>query len=237
MSLILSAILVKKLNTIIPGIGDTWNALIGALFGGLCTLIGVKLTLDQQIKSDSEKNRLENLPILKFDIQVETLTDYCDDGIYTLNGNEFYTSGFPKDADEFYPVINISLANDKPAFDVYIESCITIEHSAEIVKSAYYAPEKYRLVADETLRHMFWIQDYMKYTYANVLGLLRVAYSDVFGNCYYQDIKFCYNKAIQQIDKIMEFDSIKAPVLKDDALPLFKLMKNEYPEHLNNKTK
>ena len=141
----------------------------------------------------------------------------------------------------------LSMDMESVAFAVTANSWISIfgnapcnatpKNASETIEGVYHKPEKSRLVADETLRHIFWIQDYMKYPHTNILGLLRVAYSDVFGNCYYQDIKFCYDKAVLQKDKIMEFDSIKAPVLKDDALPLFKLLKNEYPEHLNNKTK
>ena len=64
-----------------------------------------------------------------------------------------------------------------------------------------------------------------------VLGLLRIAYSDVFGNQYYQDVPFSYDESVFQKEHMMEISGIKAPMLAKDAPALLELIKEEYPEH------
>lgn len=223
--------LFEALDIHVPGSREMWIGLIGALLGGAFTLLGVQMTLNHQAKSDSEKRRLENMPILKFDVNAIPLEDFHGDGIYTLVGREIYTTGFPHDSTKTYPIITVSLANDRPAFDVCIESCITTEHTEEVIHGPTYFPAKYCLVANETVQYMFWIQDYGRYSTSNVLGLLRIAYSDVFGDQYYQDVPFSYDEIVFQKEHMMEISGIKAPLLAKDAPALLELIKEEYPEH------
>ena len=108
-----------------------WLAFIGAIIGGIATFSGVYFTLDYQKKSDEEKKRNDNAPIIKIDVSYKSLEEHHG-GIFTLNGSEVYTSGFPKDYKKNYPIIELRLANDKPAFDVCIDSCATREHTLHV---------------------------------------------------------------------------------------------------------
>lgn len=218
----------EKLNIHVAGSREMWIGLIGALLGGAYTLIGVKLTLTHQEKSDNEKQRLENMPIIKVQVSYDTLNNYnCKYGIFTLNNDEIYTTGFPNDADKAYPFITISLANDKPAFDVCIETCITAKLKTEAKQTEAYFPEKNRLVANEILKPMFWIQDYKDYSSSNVLGVLRIGYSDLFGNKYFQDIPFSYDESVEQ-EYMFEIFDLKKPTLVKDSSPLTTVAQEEF---------
>lgn len=219
--------LFEERNIHVSGSREMWIGLIGALLGGAYTLLGVQMTLYYQEKNDIEKQRIENLPILKFESKNVKMERY-NGPIFTLDGNEIYTSGFPKDDKKPYPILVISLANNAPAFDVYVESCITTEHNQEVVKNKAYAPMGYRLVAEEKIETMFWILDYCRYSTCNVLGVLRVSYSDMFGNRYFQDVPFSYSEQVSREYNILELDSIKAPTLVEKSLNLVDLVRKEY---------
>lgn len=226
--LLLLVTVFEKLNIHVSGSREMWIGLIGALLGGAYTLIGVKLTLTYQEKSDNEKQRLENMPILKVKVSYKSLKD-CNGkyGIFTLNDNEICTTGFPGDANKPYPIITISLANDKPAFDVCIETCITDKLKTEARQTGAYFPEKNRLVANESLKSMFWIQDYEDYSCVNVLGVLRISYSDLFGNKYFQDIPFSYDEHTTQ-QYMFEIFDLKNPSSSECAILLREVFDNEF---------
>ena len=211
---------------------DMWVGFIGALIGGIFTMLGVMLTLKFQNSSDEEKIRLENMPILKFKISYGAITDYDMDGIFTLNGNDVLTTDFPTDENKEYPIISVELANDKPAFDVYLESAITIEHKTDVRRHPCYAPAKYRLVSDENISYMFWIKDYGQYSSANVLGLMRISYSDLFGYKYYQDMEFSYDEIVVNGEKF-KLDNIMSPVLQRKCKRLYAIMKKQMSAYLS----
>lgn len=74
----------------------------------------------------------------------------------------------------------------------------------------------YRLVCDDKLLNMFWIKDFNKYPKDHVQGVLRIAYSDVFGNPYYQDISFTYNEQKCDSNDMLSLDRVMPPVLADN---------------------
>lgn len=218
----------EKMNIHVAGSRDMWIGFIGTLLGGAYTLLGVQLTLTHQKKENRERKRLENLPILKITSHSETLANYSANNILTFCNNEIYTSGFPENADFPYPIINISLANNHPAFDVYIESCFITNYSEDAIKHSAYAPAKHRLVAEETLSIMFWIKDFSNYNALNALGILRINYSDLFGNQYFQDVLFSYVTPLFEDVHIIEIDKAKTPILASSAPLLSEMSKTEY---------
>lgn len=209
-----------------------WLAFIGAIIGGIATFAGVYFTLDYQKKSDEEKKRNDNAPIIKIDVSYKTLEEHHG-GIFTLNGSEVYTSGFPKDSKKNYPIIELYLANDKPAFDVCIDSCATREHT-DVIQHAAYAPALYRLLTNEYVKSMFWIQDAANYESINILGIIRISYSDMFGNKYFQDAAFSYIEENGPIKAEMEITGTRVPVLADKQAPTLKeRLQEEYPYFFN----
>lgn len=222
----------EKNNIHVAGNREMWIGFIGAILGGVYTLLGVQITVRVQKRSDVERQRLENMPILQFETSTTWLEKYYDNkgqGIFTLYKNEFYTTGFPKDALANYPTIEISLASSNPAFNVRIDSCITTEHKSVPQKTKYYFPQEYRLVEKEKILNMFWIQDYDTYPCCKVLGVMRIAYSDIFGNPYYQDISFTYDEKIRNKEEMLTFDKVMPPVLANKSAPtLLNRIKTEF---------
>lgn len=209
-----------------------WLSFIGAIVGSSATFFGVILTLSYQRKSDEEKKRNDNAPIIKMDVSYKSLEEHHG-GIFTLDGSEVYTSGFPKDFKKKYPVIELRLANDKPAFDVCIDSCATREHP-NVVQHAAYAPALYRLLPGECIRSMFWILDSASYESINILGIIRISYSDIFGNKYFQDAAFSYIEENGPIKAEMDITGTRVPVLADKQAPTLKArLQEEYPYFYN----
>lgn len=226
--LLLLVFVFEKYNIHVPGSREMWIGLIGALLGGAYTLLGVQLTLNHQAEADYENQRLTNLPILKIDVSYKALEDHHE-GIFTLEGSEVYTSGFPKNEKKKYPIIELRLANDKPAFDVCIDSCATREHM-DVIQNAAYAPARCRLVSNECVKSMFWIQDSDKYESLNILGIIRIGYSDIFGNKYYQDAAFSYIEGTSETDAELEITETRIPVFADRSAPsLRERILEEYP--------
>ena len=219
----------EKYNIHVAGSREMWIGLIGAILGGAYTLLGVQITVRVQKRADIERQRLENMPILQFKLGTTCLKNFKGQGIFTLNKNEFYTTGFPKDALLNYPSIEISLASVNPAFNVRIDSCITTEHTSVPQKTKCYFPQEYRLIDNEKTLNMFWIQDYDTYPHCNVLGVMRIAYSDIFENSYYQDVSFTYDESTQDKEKMLTFDKVMPPVLVNKRVPtLLDRIKSEF---------
>ena len=221
--------LFEKCNIDVPGSREMWIGLIGALLGGVYTLLGVQITIRKQSAADMDRQRLEYMPILKFRTSTSCLKNFDGQGIFTLRADEFFTTGFPKCEVDNYPTIEIALTSANPAFDVRIDSCITTEHKKLPKQTEFYFPQKYRLVANERIQNMFWIADYKEYPQANVLGILRIAYSDVFGNPYYQDISFTYDEQCSNSEKMLVLERVMAPVLANEKAPtLLERVRTEY---------
>ena len=201
----------------------------GSIIGGFLTLYGVWWTIDDSQKARSKELELQHMPILKLKTSTCCLKDWNHHGIYTLSGDEFYTTGFPADESLNYPIIEIALASPNPALDVRIDSCITTEHKKEPKQTECYFPQEYRLVGNEKILNMFWIKDYNKYPHINVQGVLRIAYSDVFGNPYYQDIGFSYNEQVFDSKNMLSLKRVMSPVLADSNAPtLLERVQKEY---------
>ncbi len=219
----------EKYDIHVPGSREMWIGLIGAVLGGAYTLLGVQITIRRQGNADADRQRLENMPILKFKTRVCCLKNFDGQGVFTLSADEFFTTGFPKNELDNYPIIEIAVASASPAFDVRIDSCITTDHVSIPKQTECYFPQEYRLVEGEKIESMFWIEDYKKYPQCNVQGILRIAYSDIFGNPYYQDISFTYNGHLFNSDDMLELDRAISPVLANKKAPtLMERVRKEY---------
>lgn len=227
-ALLILVCLFEQWDIHVPGSREMWIGLIGALLGGVYTMLGVKMTINYQAKCDNEKDRLSNLPILKLETGYSTMPDFNGDGIFSIDKNSIYTTAFPQDATKSYPTLTISLANNNSAFDIYIESFVTLENMKNSVEREFFFPKEYRLVANENIKYMLYIMDYEKYNSCNILGIVRIAYSDIFGNSYYQDVAVSYCEDIEPLDKLLEIEHIRKPVLQKDSLTLSEIIKKEY---------
>lgn len=227
-ALLILVCLFEQWDIHVPGSREMWIGLIGALLGGVYTMLGVKMTINYQAKCDNEKDRLSNLPILKLKTGYSTMPDFNGDGIFSIDKNSIYTTAFPQDATKSYPTLTISLANNNSAFDIYIESFVTLENMKNSVNREFFFPKEYRLVANENIKYMLHVMDYEKYNSCNILGIVRIAYSDIFGNSYYQDVAVSYCEDIESLDKLLEIEHIRKPVLQKDSLDLSKIIETEY---------
>ena len=230
LGLLLMVYVFEKYDVHLPGSREMWIGLIGAILGGVYTLLGVQITIRRQKEFDVERQRLESMPILQFKTSTCCQKNFDGQGIFTLCGDEFFTTGFPQNELDNYPIIEISLASANPAFDVHVDSCITTEHTKVPKQTECYFPQEYRLVGEEKIQNMFWIEDYKKYPQSNVQGILRIAYSDIFENLYYQDISFTYDEHLFDSDKMLSLDRVMSPILADKKAPtLLERVRKEYP--------
>lgn len=214
-------------NTV--GTREMWIGLLGSLVGGFFSFLGVNYSIYSQKDDEKERQRLEHMPILKVDYEMKSLPEYKEGNIFTLYQNEILTSAFPTNLKKKYPVIVVSLSNKNSAYEVYIESCITIHHTEEITKSPAFNPEKYRVVPGEYYTSMVYIMDADDYEFSNILCVLRISYSDIFGNKYYQDVPFSYTEHAASPEYVFETYNLKKPILVERNTPtLFDISRKEY---------
>lgn len=214
-------------NTV--GTREMWIGLLGSLVGGFFSFLGVNYSIYSQKDDEKERQRLENMPILKVDYEMKSITEYKGVNFFTLTLNEISTSGFPRNINKKYPVIIVTLSNDKPAYEVHVESCITVQHTENNLESSSFNPEKYRIVPSEHYCSMICIMDTESYNSLNILCLLRISYSDVFGNKYYQDVPFSYTEHAANPEDAFETYNLKKPILVERNTPtLFEISRQEY---------
>lgn len=232
-ALLILVCLFEQFEIHVPGSREMWIGLIGALLGGVYTMLGVKMTINYQAKCDYEKDRISNLPILKFETGFSSMEGFDGDGIYSIDKNSICTTAFPHNEKKNYPALTISLSNNNSAFDVYIKSFVTLENMNNGLNREFFFPKEYRLVSNEKIQYMLYIMDYEEYKSCNVSGIVRIAYSDIFGNAYYQDVAVSYCEDFASLDKLLEIEHIRKPVLQKDSLALSEIIKMEY-DYLKN---
>lgn len=194
-----------------------WLGFMGAIVGGGSTLAALVLTIEHERKLNKENSRLSNIPILKIEIESKSLEEFSD-AIFTLYGSEVLTSAFPHNSQKRYPVLKLSLANNSPAFNVCLDLCATRE-VPNVNQSSAYFPCKYRLVEHENTRSMFMIAESDKYPQPDILGILRISYSDIFDNQYYQDVSFSYRETDDSSGVDFEIIGAMTPVLVGKSSP------------------
>lgn len=194
----------------VPGTREMWIGLIGAVTGGAFTLFGVLITIFKQEDSNNEQKRLENMPILGFEI--------CEgnngaDWILTYTKDGLITSGFPDY--EKMDIMNIAVktVNNLPVFDFTIEGCAI--NGKEILLTSAFNPSKIRIVSGEFTTVIF---NYAENLDTNIFCIIRFSYKDIFGNKYYQDLPFTYYEYELETNlnirrQGLEIRDIKQPIL------------------------
>lgn len=165
--------------------------LIGALVGGIFTISGVMLTLRSEYERQSDLVRLDRMPLLAFRTYNVSLETLGDSQIFSIAEQGILTSGFPEDECKLYTGIAISLGNGNPAFNVHILDA-KIDDGMNRQDYGANNPLEIRLVGNEELEIMICYMAYDKAVQhgcsVNISGVLQVAYEDIFGNQYIQDV-------------------------------------------------
>lgn len=192
-------------------------SLFGALIGGFFTIVAALLAIKHQSNETREHNRLDNMPVLCFNVVQELDPDIivtCLEGELCTSASDIFSKK--------YCSFSISSLGGKAAFDLQLCGCMI--NGKLIPYGAAFAPATYRLVGDENVVYAFDIHGCR----TNVFVLFRFSYEDIFGNIYYQDVPFTYmetdmwGKDIGQLRQIVELRDIKKPVLKSLALSIEK---------------
>lgn len=212
----------------VPGTREMWIGLIGAISGGTFTLFGVLITLFQKEEADNEQKRLENMPILGFEIC------WCKNGadtILTFTGEEIITSGFPDFENMKIYCIEIKTVNGLGVFNFTVEDCVI--NGRKILLGNAFNPAKRRIVMGESTTFVFNYSEELK---SNIFCIVRFSYEDIFGNKYYQDLPFTYTEAItnirdNMIKQFIEIRDIKQPVLVNANIKNLEDVAKEYIDY------
>lgn len=210
----------------ILGSREMWIGVSGSIFGGTFTLIGVLMTIFRQQNIDNEVKRLEKLPILDFKM---CNNNSKPDVILTVtSNNELITTAFTWLDNKKIVQIIIKTANENCAFDLTFENLVI--NGEDIPLGTSFIPSTRRLLHNEKIYVAFGID-----VITNIFCLLRIAYKDIFGNKYYQDLPFTYFETILEGENIKQqyitFRDIKPPVLQKDS----KILKKSAEEYLDYK--
>ena len=192
----------------VPGSREMWMGFIGAVIGGAFTMLGVLVSIYNQETILNEEKRLQNMPIIGFEIienpnsDVENIITYCD--------GELITSGFSIFETKIFVEIKVSIINNVCAFNWVIEGCAI--NGKQICCGSAFNPRSVRIASGETVTFAF---DYADNINTNIFCLLRFSFEDIFGNKYYQDLPFIYYEAEtlgKRKKQIINIRDIKQPV-------------------------
>lgn len=201
----------------VPGTREMWIGLIGAVIGGVFTLLGVLITIYKQEEADDERIRIENMPILGVDCYQSSLSD-CDPILIAgILGNEIVTSAFPTNEVNRYGILNITSANQKPVFNLQIAD-FYISNKGVLKKSEAFATGSIRLVNEENINIMIFHE---KELCSDYLCVVRFIYDDIFFNKYIQDVPFVILE--RNIDgceeQLIEIRDIGQPIFIKEDVP------------------
>lgn len=225
--------LLEFLGIHVPGTREMWIGFIGAVIGGVFTLFGVLVTIYKQEESDGEKRRLENMPILGFEIcqakeEANTTYTYVD-GEMSTSCFELYLHKKPQ-------IIKIFVANNACAFDLIVEDIVINGRTIKLGEA--FNPVK-ECIINNRYTTVAFDDEYIKNT--NIFCVFRFSYTDVFGNKYFQDLPFTYFEAEPEIKKkkgkkksqkqIVEIRDIKQPIFVDNQTPALVNTMQEYDDY------
>lgn len=194
----------------VPGNREMWIGLIGAVLGGAFTLLGVVITIYKQEESEKEQKRLENMPVLGFDIIQMSLEESFPLYILGMTEGQLVTSGFPGCPTKKYSILEISVANKKPVFNLVIDN-VFMSNAGVLEKSEAFSPCSVRIVSDERVQIMIYYADELL---QNEFMVIRISYADILGNKYYQDVPFdVFEREIDECgEQLAEIRDIKCPI-------------------------
>lgn len=209
-----------------PGSREMWIGFIGAVIGGAFTLLGVMITIFKQDEVENEQRRLENMPILGFDLSA---TEDNFDSVLTYTNDGLITSGFP-DLEKIDVIgIKIKTINDCPVFNFTIGGCSI--NGKEVFVTDAFNPAERRLVAGEVMHLVF---NYAENLHQNIFCMIRFQYEDIFGNKYYQDFPFIYLESYMggdRLKQIIEIRDIKQPILINENIKSIEESAKEYVDY------
>ncbi len=206
--LLLLVWLLEKWNLHVPGSREMWIGLIGAVIGGAFTMFGVLITIYKQDESETEKRRIENMPILNFQVHHNQISP---DLTLACFDKKMDTSYFLFLEEKYYETIEIKVINNLCAFNFTIEGCAI--NGKIVPRSDFFSPAEMRITPDECVTFAFDCSD----ASTNIFCVVRFSYEDVFGNKYFQDVPFTYFEtnrypyATDKLQQIIELRDIKAP--------------------------
>lgn len=228
----------EKINIHVPGSREMWIGLIGAVLGGMFTMIGVLVTVYKQEEQNHEDKRLEYMPILVFEIieadrinvngKERIYDEPLFDGTLAYLDGELCTTAFQFIEEKLCKAIQISVLNNACVFDFTIEGCLI--DGKEICKGDTFTPAMRRIVAGEQYR---LILDNGGYSNSNEFWLIRFVYKDIFGNKYYQDLPIEYLESDNEdiVEQVIEIRDIKAPVFYKDQMICLEEAVKEYCDY------
>ena len=192
----------------VPGSREMWIGFIGAVIGGAFTLFGVLITLYKQEETETERKRLENMPIIGFE------ADYGEeesDSTLTYIDGELITSGFNLYVAKKFVTIKMKVLNNVCAFNYTIVGCAI--NGKNIPCGSSFAPRIDRIAVGECITFSFDVGDVIT---TNIFCVVRFSYEDIFGNKYYQEFPFTYFESNMLNEKktkqIIEIRDIKPPI-------------------------
>ena len=225
-------------NIHVPGKREMWIGLIGAVLGGMFTMIGVLVTIYKQEEQNEEIKRLEYMPILIFNImEPDRIIAESDDklkdeplfdAVLARLEGELCTSSFQFVEEKLCKALKISVLNNACVFDFVMEGCLI--DGREIHKGDAFNPAMRRLVSDEKYVMIFNDGDYSN---QNEFCLIRFSYKDIFGNKYYQDLPIEYDEIKNNglLEQAIEIKDIKAPVFENDKVKSLEEAAKEYNDY------
>lgn len=215
-----------------------WIGLIGAVLGGMFTMIGVLVTIYKQEEQNKENKRLEYMPVLEFTItepdriKVDDGDIMNDEPIFDATlacwEGELCASAFQFVEEKLCKAIVISVLNNACVFDFTMEGCLI--NGKEIHKGDAFSPCMKRLVSGEKYTLIF---DNGDYSNKNEFCLIRFTYKDIFGNKYYQDLPIEYTEIDKDglIEQFIEIRDIKAPIFVTDEAKRLEEAAKEYCDY------
>ncbi len=212
----------------VPGSREMWIGLIGAVIGGAFTLFGVLITIYKQEEIDDEKRRLENMPILGFEV---CFNGQGADMALTYLQNELITSAFSIFESKIFATIVVRPINNLCAFNFGVEQCVINGKLA--LAGKFFNPSKERIAIGENTRFAFDYDDLKN----SVFCLVRFSYEDIFGNRYFQDLPFSYDETTMyegdsgRIRQIIEIRDIKQPILVNDNVKTLEDIAKDYVDY------
>lgn len=228
LALLVMVCVFEQLNLHVPGSREMWIGLIGAVLGGAFTLLGVLLTIYKQEEADNEKTRLENMPILGFEM---CYSGEEADTVLTVREGKIITCGFGVYMGKEFVTIKINSVNNLCAFDFTVEECAI--NGKSVIRGDAFNPSKERIAIGESTTFVF---DNDEIKNKNCFCIIRFSYNDIFGNKYYQDFPFIYFETASfevdaRVKQIIEIRDIKQPILVNSTTKSLEEAAKEYVDY------
>lgn len=204
-----------------------WINVSATLLAGYFTLLGVKLTIDAQKKSEKLARQCEVMPLLGVRTDSVTMKQAGNVMIFSYTKEGKSTTAFPILEEELYdviryPILTLFPANQNPIFDLCAED-LYLQNGIGNGKSCCFYPTARRLLEGEEENILIYLEA-VDQKIANHFGIVRFSYYDMYHQKYYQDIPFILSFLSEELQEI-EIRDIKAPVVAGEKLTILESAK------------